>query len=313
MAREDLLLAITESPEDDGVRLVFADWLEEYGDEVDRTHAELIRVQIALERLPPDGDSRGELAAREETRRYGEIVKVRKRLQVPSCVRPRLTRGFPECIGYDWNDPRKGRLSEDDLTQMAEAVYRLPIRVFAGDLLGCAASPASGRLPALGRSGLELLANWPPLARLTALEMSSNITPYEDRGNFAPGLFALAASPYAGGLRRLLLGGWQINAEALTAVASSPGLPRLAELVLGSHHHDMTDEALNALLTTPLVGRLERLSCDWVDAPPNTIAAWLGKAPLRHLIRRPGGQRGRRRPTARLGRIDPTSPTKHHR
>jgi uncharacterized protein (TIGR02996 family) len=43
------LKAIRESPQDDGLRLAFADWLEEHGD----PWAEFIRVQIQLTVTPP--------------------------------------------------------------------------------------------------------------------------------------------------------------------------------------------------------------------------------------------------------------------
>src|SRR5262249_10339211 len=49
--QEQLLAAIRANPDDDAVRLVYADWLEEHGDP-DR--AEFIRVQITLDGLPPD-------------------------------------------------------------------------------------------------------------------------------------------------------------------------------------------------------------------------------------------------------------------
>lgn len=49
MDDEAFLEAIRASPQDDRVRLVYADWLEEHGD-ADR--AEFIRTQIALDRLP---------------------------------------------------------------------------------------------------------------------------------------------------------------------------------------------------------------------------------------------------------------------
>jgi uncharacterized protein (TIGR02996 family) len=45
--REAFLLAICENPDDDTPRLVFADWLQEHGDEA---RAEFIRVQIELAR-----------------------------------------------------------------------------------------------------------------------------------------------------------------------------------------------------------------------------------------------------------------------
>ena len=44
--REALLHAIRLEPDEDTPRLVYADWLDEHGDEADRAHAEQIRVQI---------------------------------------------------------------------------------------------------------------------------------------------------------------------------------------------------------------------------------------------------------------------------
>jgi hypothetical protein len=172
---------------------------------------------------------------------------------------------------------------------LADIVERLPIRTFAGDLLGCGPprairSRSAIELPALGQSGLEMLARWPTLSRLTALEAASGITPHEERGDFAPGLRALAESPYAGELRRLRLGGWQVNPEALVLVASSPNLSQLAELELGEHHHSKTVEALRLLSGTPLARRLERLSCRWVDVPAETIRTLLDQSRLHSLM-----------------------------
>jgi uncharacterized protein (TIGR02996 family) len=45
------LQAIREAPDDDGPRLIFADWLEERGDERAARWAELIRVQIELKQV----------------------------------------------------------------------------------------------------------------------------------------------------------------------------------------------------------------------------------------------------------------------
>ena len=51
---EAFLEAIREAPDDDGPRLIFADWLEERGD----PRGEFIRVQCALERLGPADPAR---------------------------------------------------------------------------------------------------------------------------------------------------------------------------------------------------------------------------------------------------------------
>lgn len=48
--REALLRAVRADPADDLPRLAFADWLEENGDQVDYARAELIRVQLRLDR-----------------------------------------------------------------------------------------------------------------------------------------------------------------------------------------------------------------------------------------------------------------------
>lgn len=49
--RAALLRAILDAPGEDVPRLIFADWLEEYGDGADREQGEFIRVQVALSRL----------------------------------------------------------------------------------------------------------------------------------------------------------------------------------------------------------------------------------------------------------------------
>jgi uncharacterized protein (TIGR02996 family) len=54
--RDALMRAVRESPGDDAVRLVYADWLEEHGGELERLHAEVIRGGIFTESLGvPDG------------------------------------------------------------------------------------------------------------------------------------------------------------------------------------------------------------------------------------------------------------------
>src|SRR5438477_7893874 len=57
------LSRIREQPEDNGPRLIFADWLDERGD----PRGEFIRVQCALARLPADDPRRADLEQREQT------------------------------------------------------------------------------------------------------------------------------------------------------------------------------------------------------------------------------------------------------
>lgn len=55
--------SIRESPEDDAPRLIYADWLEDHGDE---PRAEFIRVQCELARLDPDHERQTALQKRQQ-------------------------------------------------------------------------------------------------------------------------------------------------------------------------------------------------------------------------------------------------------
>jgi uncharacterized protein (TIGR02996 family) len=60
---EAFLEDIIAHPEDDAPRLIYADWLEEHGQQ---ERAEFIRVQVALATLHDDDPRREELVAREQ-------------------------------------------------------------------------------------------------------------------------------------------------------------------------------------------------------------------------------------------------------
>src|SRR5262245_41398238 len=59
--RDAFLRTIRERPDDDGPRLVYADWLEEHGD----PRGEFIRIQCELAKLPPWDPRRPALEERE--------------------------------------------------------------------------------------------------------------------------------------------------------------------------------------------------------------------------------------------------------
>ena len=59
---EAFLQAVSEGPDDDAPRLVYADWLEEHGRP---ERADFIRTQVELARLPAEGRRRPELERRE--------------------------------------------------------------------------------------------------------------------------------------------------------------------------------------------------------------------------------------------------------
>ena len=94
-----LLAAILANPDDDTPRLVYADWLQEQGDE---ERAEFIRVQIELEQCKPNS------ARHLELRRSAAKLLIRNRNQwlseLPRSIqgaRYHFRRGFVEVIELD--------------------------------------------------------------------------------------------------------------------------------------------------------------------------------------------------------------------
>src|SRR5262245_44628998 len=110
-----LLSAVCAEPEDDGLRLVYADWLEEQG-RSDR--AEFIRVQVELSRTPPGEERRPALEARE----LQLLAAHRKEWSRP--LRPwvkacEFRRGFVEGV----------KLAAHTFLERAEELFRLaPVR-----------------------------------------------------------------------------------------------------------------------------------------------------------------------------------------
>jgi uncharacterized protein (TIGR02996 family) len=74
---EALLAAICEAPQDDVPRLVYADWLEEHGDQ---NRADFIRGQIALTAMDQDNPAFEELAERLHALEKANVSRWRKGL-----------------------------------------------------------------------------------------------------------------------------------------------------------------------------------------------------------------------------------------
>src|SRR5262245_10726118 len=96
--QKSLLAAIRAAPEDDAPRVVYADWLEEHGDEVDLARADFIRTQCRLAHLPEDDPVAFDLRWRQDEllaahgRRWAEEVPAWAR---PECV---FRRGFVDRV-----------------------------------------------------------------------------------------------------------------------------------------------------------------------------------------------------------------------
>jgi uncharacterized protein (TIGR02996 family) len=189
--RESFFAAIRERPEDDAPRLVYADWLDELGD---TAHAELIRVQCELARVPEDNSRRSDLAARE-----AELLSENWDLWFGSAEvdRENLRRGFVEHLHCT---PRQFRRCEDVWVRFAPSLN------------------VSLRNDEQGYFGIDLagLASLPVLKNWTALAIGyiySSLTGMDFR--------ELIQSPYLTSLRDLFLAELNIGAEGLMALAES--------------------------------------------------------------------------------------------
>lgn len=63
-----LLRTIAANPDDDTPRLIYADWLDETGDETNRARAELIRLDIHINSLPPGSEERRQMRSHDWAR-----------------------------------------------------------------------------------------------------------------------------------------------------------------------------------------------------------------------------------------------------
>jgi uncharacterized protein (TIGR02996 family) len=216
-----MLAAVSDSPDDDEPRLIYADYLQTRGD----PRGELIAVQCALAKQP---DADGALRRREAELLGAHARAWRAELGVATMA-AHFARGF-----------------------ISEAV------VLASDFVACAAraleTRPSPRWIVVGSTlpDIEALAKLSQLARVSSLEVSGSWS-YDDRE-----LTALAASRFLGGLRTLSLRFGQIGLSGIRAIARAPSLAKLVALDLGGDFLPIEAQAeLDELLA---MGSVERLA-----------------------------------------------------
>jgi uncharacterized protein (TIGR02996 family) len=201
-----LLQAIRETPEEDGPRLVYADWLEEHGDEHDRARAEFIRVQCELARGAPR-DRQRELLVRERALQQGHQAAWLKPLWTPA---GESRAAFHRGLATLEMDARKFR-ARNFQEQAPERFRRAGV---VGLTLWCPDGP------------LEGLATSAVLGQLVSLEV--------DQDPFEQGLAAsLAANPHlAGVLAEAPLGG-RLSQLVVDGEGLSPGSLRRLKKAFG--------------------------------------------------------------------------------
>jgi uncharacterized protein (TIGR02996 family) len=198
MNHEGFLADILANPADDTPRLVYADWLEENGDEA---RAEFIREQIELARTGKEDH-----LWRGGSKRAQALLDAHK---------DRWVKGLPEWARRNGSF-RRGFVSS----------VRCTVRQF---LQGGAALRRLTPLESLrldrARGALEPLVAAPFLAGLSSLTIANEGLLETDAG-------LLARCPYLAGLRRLYLPRNAVGPDGGLALAQSPHLANLTELDL---------------------------------------------------------------------------------
>jgi uncharacterized protein (TIGR02996 family) len=252
---DGLLEAIRSRPADLGLRLVYADWLEEHG----HPQAELIRIQCTLERLPAGDRRRGEWQAREKewlARHQADLLGPLPSLAYTWTVR----RGFVERVAVNVNT----FLSAAEEVCRAAPVAAIELFGQFKRWRGDRGARALARCPLLARvtsldlehnlltvRGVRSLAASPYGRRLTALQLARNLLGDE-------GVALLARSRLAGRLKHLDLTNNAIGDDGLEALTHARGFRRLCYLDL--KYNSLTNRSALALARGPFLRRLTTLN-----------------------------------------------------
>ncbi len=205
-----LLAAIIANPDDDTPRLVYADWLDENGDE---TRAEFIRVQCA----PESDEFAKDRAAELEEWNRGKWLRG---LPPHTTAHLEFRRGFPEFLRID------GEL----FLERYDAFARVPWLRFLW-------------LYGLSPWDVRDLANqtWPP--QWTELGFATIWSDDPSLRN-GPAFAVLANSSQLSQLRCLTFSRGDLDLDCVRVIAASPYLHNLRQLRLHDHRDDREGDAL---------------------------------------------------------------------
>jgi uncharacterized protein (TIGR02996 family) len=257
MAQDDAFLeAIIADPNDDALRLIYADWL----DERDDPRGEFIRVQIELATLPSDDARRASLVERErrllnahQAQWLGPVAEVVETAQFRRGLLDGITVGV------------QGFLERGD-----ELFHLRPIRhirfLDPFDEIGAVGNcPHLPRIESLDLSGAGLrgeellpLLRSPHWTRLRDLNLQRN--------HVGPMVWWLPRLTTINHLRRLDLSGCDIDVTWLEMLAAWPGLESVTELSLDAN--GLSNVGAEVLAASHYVINLTRL-----DLAANQIAA----------------------------------------
>ena len=286
---------VLQNPDDDGPRLVYADWLEEQGD---CDHAEFIRLQCELARTQADDRRRLD----SEYRQASLLLNHRQEWE-PSFDRPfvgsqlrfEFVRGFPElhtdihtflALEYQFlagfpvtmvHLDRDDEHPEDEdrefwdrlvLCPFLDRVATINMFLIGAEVQLLLESPHLTRLQSLSATLIEMtnrdanqLASHPAMASVTNLQLilADELRPHSEAAMTLGDEAArgIGASPLMSNLRRLSLAGNAVGNEGAAALANSPHLADLRHLDLATNH--ISERGALALAESPFLQQLEWL------------------------------------------------------
>jgi uncharacterized protein (TIGR02996 family) len=278
MNQEDAFLqAIREEPEDDAVRLIFADWLEERGN----PRGEFIRIQCALAGMAEDDERRGGLEERaEKLLRQHEprwIGSLSSRVK-----EHKFRRGFIEEITIS---------AAAFITHAQELFNTHPIRTVHVFSL----SALTDGYTESGRRRFSDFCQSPHLERVTALHLANEalsdqqLRPLTETARLtsvrlldltgnaltSAGVLALDAAPHLPELTALLLNRNPLDSLGVQTLAGLSLAARLTRLELDQTR--LANSGARALLESPHLTRLTRLSLRGNDVSPPLQEALLAR------------------------------------
>jgi len=287
MADEHAFLrVIGANPDDDGPRLLYADFLEEKGDAASVAHAEFIRVQCALNAAGRSDPNLDLLKTRERdllTEHWRSWFRPAcQALGEPLPDGPRGRAGVPR-YSLRWIDST-GRLGHRvDQTGGAEMPYLITAQFRRGFLSHVALLSKSYR----GERHVARLWDRAPIDGLTlmgyespqftktmaAIEGGERLRSLEMGFTDDKSVKWIAGHPPFGSLRELILKGIQGREDVVDVLSQSSTLTGLRVLILEFCMTD--DEGIARLCRAPFAAGLERLglvNCQLTNASANHLA-----------------------------------------
>ena len=250
--REAFLRVILENPEEDTPRLIFADWLQEQGDE---TRAEFIRLQCELARGVENEELNRELEARSQAFLLAHQVEWQNELPGWDGVKwETFERGFVSSVRVD---------SPDAFFAHAEEIFQVaPIQTLS--------------LHRFYSDQARALAEMKELTHLQNLHLEDG----NRIGN--PGVESLAKSPYLSQLRILKLRANSIGPAGARAIAQSVNLSNLLNLDLD--RNDLFDEGPFLLAESKTLTSMKYLSLGWTQMGDPGLASIAKSEALKGLV-----------------------------